>query len=51
VSSPRVRRAISISGSRVAIFVQLRRASEVDAELRGWLSESWATSGYKSIRA
>ena len=38
----RVTRVIEISGERVAHFVHLRSAKDVDAQLRSWLTEGYA---------
>lgn len=44
VEHPRVRRTVRISGSRVAIFIDLAGAGEVDEQLREWLTEGYLDS-------
>ncbi len=44
VADPRISRRVRASGSRVAHFVPLRSATEVDAEVREWLTESYLDS-------
>jgi len=45
VSDPRVDRTIRISPGRVAHFLKLASVDDVDAQLRGWLSASYAAAG------
>jgi hypothetical protein len=42
VSDPRISRTLAMSGAAVVHYVLLTRASDVDAQLRGWLTEAYA---------
>jgi hypothetical protein len=44
IDHPRIARAIKISGRRVAHFVELRAASDVDRDVKDWLAESYFAS-------
>jgi hypothetical protein len=44
VEHPRVTKTLQLSAHRVAHFVDLHRAGDVDREVRAWLSEAYATS-------
>jgi hypothetical protein len=44
VKHPRITRALKASGQRFAYFINLHAASDVDDEIRDWLSEAYAAS-------
>ena len=44
VESPRIVRTLQLSANRTAHVVHAADPSEVDAELRDWLTEAWASS-------
>ena len=44
LENPRISRTWKGTGERRAFFIKIREASEVDAELRDWLTESYLQS-------
>lgn len=40
----RVARTLKLSANRTAHFVDLERPAQVDREVKGWLTEAWASS-------
>jgi hypothetical protein len=44
VADPRIRKTLQLSAHRVAHFVDLHRAADVDRDVRDWLTEAYATS-------
>jgi hypothetical protein len=44
VAHPKIRKTLQLSAHRTAHFVDLRRAADVDRDVRDWLSEAYACS-------
>ena len=42
--SPRIVREVEVSANRMAYFIDIRDVSEVDAELRDWITEAYFTA-------
>ena len=40
----RIAKTLQLSANRMAYFVDLRSVADIDRELRGWLTEAYATS-------
>jgi hypothetical protein len=44
LAHPRLRKTLKLSANRMAYFVDLHRAADVDRDVRAWLTEAYATS-------
>ena len=44
IASPRITKTIALSANRMAYFVDLRSAKDVDREVRDWLAEAYFSS-------
>jgi|SRR5688572_6143542 len=44
IDDPRITRKIKISPTRIAHFVELRRAADVDRDVKDWLAQSYFAS-------